>query len=53
MLGGFRSRDGRMREWLVADCNLFGLVGQNWMWLVVLVVVAYGTALALVRRRTG
>ena len=40
-----------MREWLVADCNLFWLAGQNWMWLVALAFSLYAAALTLVRRR--
>jgi hypothetical protein len=43
-----------MLNWLVGNCDLFGLPGQNWMLLVGGGLLIYGATLALVRwRRQG
>jgi hypothetical protein len=38
-----------MREWLVAECNLFGLPTQNWMWLLAGAFLVYLASLGLAR----
>jgi hypothetical protein len=38
-----------MREWLVAECNLFGLPTQNWMWLLAGAFLAYLASLGVAR----
>jgi len=38
-----------MRDWLVADCHLFGLPAQNWMWLLASAFLVYVLSLALTR----
>jgi hypothetical protein len=40
-----------MLHWLVGDCHLFGLTGQNWMPLVIGMFLVYIATLAVVGRR--
>lgn len=38
-------------QWLVGDCQLFGLTGQNWMLLVGSGLLFYIAGMVIVRRR--
>jgi len=38
-------------HWLVGDCQLFGLTMQNWMPIIVGVIVIYIVTLAVLNRR--
>jgi hypothetical protein len=40
-----------MLNWLVGNCELFGLTGQNWMWLIGGGLLLYVAMLAIARRR--
>jgi len=40
-----------MLHWLVGNCDLLGLPGQNWMLVVAGVLALYIAALAIGRRR--
>ncbi len=40
-----------MLNWLVGNCDLFGLGGQNWMWLIGGAVLLYTVLLTIVRSR--
>lgn len=40
-----------MMGWLVGNCEMFGLAGQNWMLVVAGAVVAYVVVLLLLRWR--
>ena len=42
-----------MNEWLVAECPLFGLHTQNWMWLLAAAFLVYVAWLALARHRNS
>jgi hypothetical protein len=38
-------------HWLVGDCQLFGLTAQNWMPLMIGMILAYIATLAVIGRR--
>jgi hypothetical protein len=38
-------------HWLVGDCQLFGLTVQNWMPLMIGMILVYIAALAVISRR--
>jgi hypothetical protein len=40
-----------MADWLIAECIVFGITTQNWMWVVAAAFLLYGLVLALMRRR--
>jgi len=40
-----------MLNWLTANCELFGLSGQNWMFVVAGGLLLYIAALAIIRSR--
>jgi hypothetical protein len=40
-----------MLNWLVGNCDLFGLAGQNWMLLIGGALLLYVAMLAMARRR--
>lgn len=40
-----------MLQWLISDCRLLGLPGQNWMWVLPAGLLIYFAALVVLRRR--
>ena len=38
-------------QWLISDCRLLGLPGQNWMWVLPAGLLIYFAALVVLRRR--
>jgi hypothetical protein len=40
-----------MLDWLVGNCSMLGLPGQNWMWLIAAGLALYLVTLAIARRR--
>ncbi|HEX3709333.1 MAG TPA: hypothetical protein VHV56_05550 [Pseudolabrys sp.] len=42
-----------MLNWLTGNWNLFGLAGQNWMWLIGSGLLCYIATLLVTHRRAG
>jgi hypothetical protein len=40
-----------MLQWLISDCQLFGLPAQNWMWVFPSGLLLYLVVLTFIRRR--
>ena len=40
-----------MLQWLISDCQLFGLPAQNWMWVFPSGLLLYLVVLTVIRRR--
>jgi len=38
-------------QWLISDCQLFGLPAQNWMWVFPSGLLLYLVVLTVIRRR--
>ena len=38
-------------QWLISDCQLFGLPTQNWMWVFPSGLLLYLIVLSVIRRR--